>query len=275
MLAADHRPVTPPSGGFMMVESAHVAEVGLGAAVLFARIVWRAERTGSWRASRAVMADETGMTLSQLRGAVQVLRDRGWLVSERTSPDDATQVWKPLIGAGHADNADFAPPPAESAPLPLQDSQDPPADFAISSLETVETTTTDTPLPPDMLPILTVVPDPGPDLAAEFDAFWGHYPRKVGKKAARTAFARARRTTDLEPIARGLMAQLPGMLDGDLRYVKHPTVWLNGECWNDEPGHVAPAHRSRDVFGDPETVRGAEALLASWQRPTALTGARS
>lgn len=127
--------------------------------------------------------------------------------------------------------------------------------------------------------MLTVVPpDPKPapaedGLAEEFAAFWSHYPRKVGKAKAEQAFRRARRTTPLEAIARGLLAQLPDLQSRDKAYVPHATTWLNGQRWADEPGDAVIRPVSRDVFGNPETVRRAEELLADWRTP-ALEGTR-
>lgn len=120
----------PASGSFTQVDQAHVAAVGPAAALLFSRICWRAELTGgSWQASRAVLAQETGLSLSVIRGAVNVLREREWLHSEPVSPTDATLVWTPLL------------PPAESAIPPLRNLPHPPAESAISSTQTVDTTT--------------------------------------------------------------------------------------------------------------------------------------
>ncbi|NUR80751.1 MAG: hypothetical protein HOQ21_09945 [Dermatophilaceae bacterium] len=78
------------------------------------------------------------------------------------------------------------------------------------------------------------------DRDAQFNDFWALYPKKVEKQGARTAWdaavargvepaaivagARryaAERATDQRPDAR--------------RYTKHPTKWLQGGCWEDEP----------------------------------------
>ena len=68
-----------------------------------------------------------------------------------------------------------------------------------------------------------------------FGTFWQTYPRREGKGTARTAFAKA--------VAKVGIARV---LDGAARYaadpnlperqlVPHPTTWLNGERWDDEP----------------------------------------
>ncbi|MBY0795020.1 helix-turn-helix domain-containing protein [Corynebacterium parakroppenstedtii] len=71
-----------------------------------------------------------------------------------------------------------------------------------------------------------------------FDEFWDAYPRKVGKDRARKAFASACRRATPEEIIEGAKRlaadpNLPKRDDPDWRYVKHPTTWLNGGCWQD------------------------------------------
>lgn len=239
----------PASGSFAMVDPTHVAAVGPAAAILFARITWRAEQSsGSWRATIRTLVDETGLTPKMIRTASRVLRDSGWVVTERTSPDDATLIWKPSVSAGQADSAQSAPPPAQSGGTP-------PAQSAISSFETGR----DNPLPPDGglfgppdAPPLRSVPTPA-ELDAEFARFWSLYPRRTGKKAARTAYGRARRTATVQAIATGLRAQLPSMAATDPAYLPHPTTWLNQGRWEDEllPAARRPAVASPDETYDP------------------------
>lgn len=142
-----------------MVDAAHVAEVGPAAAILYARILWRAERDGQWEATKALLARETGLTPGMLRTATQVLRDRGWVTATRKSSDDPTLVWAPVV-AGQAVNVDLAPPPCEIRTTP-------PAESAFTSTQTVGDLETTTPPPVGVgvsedapLPMLVLVPDP-------------------------------------------------------------------------------------------------------------------
>lgn len=66
-----------------------------------------------------------------------------------------------------------------------------------------------------------------------FEEFWTAYPRKTSKGKAREAWASA--------LEAGATAEQ--MIDGarryagskpDPQYTKHPTTWLNQECWHDE-----------------------------------------
>ncbi len=66
----------------------------------------------------------------------------------------------------------------------------------------------------------------------DFDAFWAAYPAKVGKGAARKAFAKAIKLTDLETMLAAIAtykARKP-----DWQNFAHPSTWLNQERWDDE-----------------------------------------
>jgi hypothetical protein len=67
-----------------------------------------------------------------------------------------------------------------------------------------------------------------------FDDFWKAYPRKIGKGAARRAYEKALGLTDAETIWYGARAYKTAVESDDPRYVKHPSTWLNAECWDDE-----------------------------------------
>lgn len=77
----------------------------------------------------------------------------------------------------------------------------------------------------------------------EFDFFWSLYPRKVGKGAARTAFARALKKATFKEIMDGV-ERLVNDRTLDLKYCPHPTTWLNQERWADESPAVPTATQS-------------------------------
>lgn len=73
---------------------------------------------------------------------------------------------------------------------------------------------------------------------ATFNGFWAVYPRRVGKGAAERAWRALRPSPELvEQIVAAVRAQVrQGALGaGDPRYVPHPSTWLNGKRWLDEP----------------------------------------
>jgi len=78
----------------------------------------------------------------------------------------------------------------------------------------------------------------------EFDQFWAAYPRKTGKGAARTSFAKAIKKTTLAKMLRTLAWQRESeqWLSG---FIPHPTTWLNQERWDDEP--TPPSLKSKNA----------------------------
>jgi hypothetical protein len=73
-----------------------------------------------------------------------------------------------------------------------------------------------------------------------FELFWSACPRKINKAKAREAFGRALKKTTLDAMLsalewqRELESWQERDADGVLRYVPHPSSWLNGERWEDE-----------------------------------------
>jgi hypothetical protein len=73
-----------------------------------------------------------------------------------------------------------------------------------------------------------------------FELFWSAYPRRVNKFEARKAFAKALKKVSLGEILDALewQRELENWqerdADGVLRYVPHPSTYLNRERWTDE-----------------------------------------
>ena len=72
-----------------------------------------------------------------------------------------------------------------------------------------------------------------------FDLFWSHYPRKVGKGAARKAWKTAIKKADIVLLQESaLLYRLT--CPKDPQYIAHPASWLNAERWADEPVNPEP-----------------------------------
>jgi hypothetical protein len=278
--------VSAPTGSFIMVSAAHVQQLGPTAALLYTRICWRTERCpDGWRATRAMLAEETGLTLEMVRTAGRVLRELGMVTTTRASASDATLVWRP-VSAGHPDSGDspisemgdLATPCGGSDHLPEM------GDLAISSYETDKTTTDSLAQPSDeppaesfdeqgSLPILTVVgaavatttADP---IEEEFTRFWELYPRRVGRKKALSAYRAARKAVSVEEIAQGLVAQLPDLRRREVSYVPHPATWLNQGRWADDPRSSAQASGRRNYEAEWAEARAAGHDIQASSDPT-------
>lgn len=68
----------------------------------------------------------------------------------------------------------------------------------------------------------------------EFDAFWAQYPRKVGKEAARKAFIKALKSTDIGALMAGVERLRREVAGKDQKFTPHPSTWLNEGRWDDE-----------------------------------------
>ena len=96
---------------------------------------------------------------------------------------------------------------------------------------------------------------PGVRANTKFDEFWEDVPNKIGKDAARKAWAEAlKRGAKPEDIIAGLEGygdyERKRSEQSDYRPL-HPSTWLNGGRWQDEP----VAHRPRKLSDAPDYQR--------------------
>lgn len=67
-----------------------------------------------------------------------------------------------------------------------------------------------------------------------FDDFWAVYPRRSDKAAAKKAFDKATKTTNVTDIIEGAQRYADDP-NRDPEFTKHAATWLNHGCWEDEP----------------------------------------
>lgn len=114
------------------------------------------------------------------------------------------------------------PPPILGTPPPPESSTPPPPS---SGTQTTQE-------PPKNRPSRAAV-DQG------FNLFWAEYPKKTAKRSALLAYeralGRARRTLQFPiEMIRDAAARYAKAVEGtDPQYIKNPTTWLNGDCWED------------------------------------------
>lgn len=70
---------------------------------------------------------------------------------------------------------------------------------------------------------------------ALFEEFWTAYPRKTDKKKARDAWGRKVKANDPRELINAAARYAQSRRGEDPRFTAHPSTWLNGERWNDEP----------------------------------------
>lgn len=77
----------------------------------------------------------------------------------------------------------------------------------------------------------------------DFEAFWKEYPVKEEKKKSREKFLKLPKA--LFPIIIQSIALNKTKNEKWLKgFIKQPTTWINGECWNDEIASVLPSKNS-------------------------------
>jgi hypothetical protein len=105
----------------------------------------------------------------------------------------------------------------------------------------------ETPFPDENTPYLGTVKEPS-TLAADFEAFWKVYPRRIAKKEAQRVFAKVmagREAPTLEELLEAV--ERYSSSQPDLKYVAYPATWLRQGRWADESGVVAPKPKRPDV----------------------------
>lgn len=90
-------------------------------------------------------------------------------------------------------------------------------------------------------------PSPAPAVAAMFDEFYRAYPRHVAPGAARKAYDKALKRATPETILAGALRYRADPNRSD-EFTKHPSTWLNQDCWGDDPLPVRGG-QSRDDGG--------------------------
>jgi hypothetical protein len=75
----------------------------------------------------------------------------------------------------------------------------------------------------------------------DFEKFWAICPNKKSKGAAVKSFAVAMKKVESVDVLLNGMAQYAKITAGkEPKYIKHPSTWLNQECWNDEHKESEP-----------------------------------
>lgn len=90
----------------------------------------------------------------------------------------------------------------------------------------------------------------GGAVPAQFDRFWAVYPRKAAKIRARAAWTKATKTHDPERLIEAAKVYAQRTAGEERRYLPHPTTWLSGERWDDEPTPPPMLSRGSDRQGD-------------------------
>jgi len=80
---------------------------------------------------------------------------------------------------------------------------------------------------------------------SDFDTFWALVPRRVGKKAAERAWRDVERRGESQEAIDGMRAYAEAFAQSgtELKYVPHPSTWLNRRGWEDGLEAVFPSRK--------------------------------
>ena len=80
---------------------------------------------------------------------------------------------------------------------------------------------------------------------SDFETFWALVPRRVGKKAAERAWRAVERRGESQEAIDGMRAYAKAFAQSgtDLKYVPHPSTWLNRRGWEDDLQAVFPSRK--------------------------------
>jgi hypothetical protein len=75
-----------------------------------------------------------------------------------------------------------------------------------------------------------------------FDCFWNAYPRKINKGFSRSVFAKIKPSEEtLQKMLSAIDKQKRSDQWKEVKYIPHPSSWLNGERWEDEESTGKPS----------------------------------
>lgn len=247
----------PEPRGWAAIPNWVVREKGLSAAAKLVFVVLSSHigRSGTWWISHKRIAEESGLSRRTVQRALDDLRDAGLVDWEARVVNNERQenayhlcidpMWGRRPGGSRQDGAGgrvrMAQGPRQSG-AGKEEPQEEPQE---------EPTTTPTPSattpPPSVMPIGPAGSStansagggggwaPLDNVTEEFETFYSLYPRRVGKPRALIAYRQARKKVEAQVILAGLRRYAAWLgPKPDLTYVKHPSTWLNQECWADD-----------------------------------------
>jgi hypothetical protein len=108
-----------------------------------------------------------------------------------------------------------------------------------------------------------------PTPKGDFDAFWQVCPRKIGKDAARRAYAKAVKSADPDLIQSAIVAFAKSQAQTEMQFIPHPATWLNAGRWQDDTSAVQVAAKpAMPSDGEQRVFRGQKqtysAGIGSW-----------
>lgn len=99
------------------------------------------------------------------------------------------------------------------------------------------------PTPSPKTPPVAALPD-------RFDEFWSTYPRRIGRGQAVKAWKTATKKAEPDAILTAAASFAAASQSTELKFIPHPSTWLNGERWADEPPTLRAVGEARVLTVD-------------------------
>lgn len=199
--------------------------------------------SGRCHPSHATIAEKIHTSARTVRRSIEVLVETGWVETTRRKNDEGawtSNAYRVVSIQGHRTPMSHASDTSDLGDrTPVADKP-----------ESVNQRNTLTLLSEEREP--EVEAPAAQSLDDDFEDWYSGYPVKKSKGAAKRAYRGARKKVDAATLltARDAFVRLMDAQRVDKQYIKHPSTWLNGECWEDE------APPARNPFEGPEVRFG-------------------
>ena len=104
---------------------------------------------------------------------------------------------------------------------------------------------------------------------SDFDTFWALVPRRVGKKAAERAWRAVKRRGESHEAIEGMRAYAAAFAQSgtELKYVPHPSTWLNRRGWEDDIAAVFPSQKPQMTEWEQKAAQMGYGSIRTKKRP--------
>ncbi len=213
--------------GFTIVSNAVAqdARLSMRALGLLVRLL---SRPDNWETNSTTLAAEFGVGREQMQGVLRELSGFGYMALVKERKEDGT-----FFSRWYVYDEPEKEQPEHGKPAPEKPYSGEPVANNKNRLNKEPIQTHHTPKGADAL----------------FDTFWTAYPVKVGKDAAKKAFAKRKPTPELlSEMLKAIAEQKTSLawVKEDGQFIPHPATWLNQGRWMDEVPGVPAASFATD-----------------------------
>lgn len=204
---------------WMVMERLDAQEMGL-----YCALAVHADKNGWCWPSQHTLAKIVGKSQPWVNSRLKALEQR--MVIERSVTPTGTKYRLPISCSLYPEEV-----------IKVSDNSYQPADPSYQSFDINNTKNNITPLviSKDMTVSPSKLADGWADFKTDFERMWEMYPRKVGKGAARKAFAKVVRTVTASEFVNAYFRALERWERDktEVQFIPHLATWLNQERWSD------------------------------------------